>query len=110
MKKASNFAITLIKERKTYLALCIMGLFLEKSNHLYLDNYFTSVKLPIIQLESDIYIYIYIYIYITGTFHKNRKGIRVTLKNLPVEKRKHKCIMILKNIYLTKFNSNKETY
>ena len=46
----------------------------------------------------------------TGTFRKNRKGIPETMKNLPVEKGKHKCIMIKENIYLTKFNSNKETY
>ena len=46
----------------------------------------------------------------TGTFRKNRKRIPVEMKNLPVEKGKHKCIMIEENIYLTKLNSNIETY
>ena len=46
MKKDPNFAITLIKERTTYWVLCLMELFLDKSNHLYLDNYLLRLSCP----------------------------------------------------------------
>ena len=102
MLKDPSFSITLVKERTLYLVMCLMELFINDYNHLYIDNYFTSVKLANILMANNTYM--------TGTFRKNRKGIPETIKTLQVEKGKHKCIMIEKNIYLTKFNSNKETY
>ena len=62
MKKDPNSAITLIKEMTTYLVLCLMGFFYDKSNHLYLDNYFASIKLIRVLIGRDIYM--------TGIFRK----------------------------------------
>ena len=72
MLKDSSFSITLVKERTIYLVMCLMELFLNDYNHLYIDNYFTSVKLANILLANNTYM--------TGTFRKNGKGIPETIK------------------------------
>ena len=66
MLKYPSFLITLVKERTLHLVMCLMALSLNDYNHLYIDNYFTLVKLANILLANNTYM--------TGTFRKIGKG------------------------------------
>ena len=85
-----------------YLVIDLMKDNLNAKNHLFTDNYFTSVELANILIKKNIYL--------TGTLKKNRSLIPKMLKEYKLKKNKCKTILINDFTRISKYYDKKELY